>query len=369
MISLDNLLEEEYQIWRKNVPYLYDLVYTQTLKWPSPCIQWFPDATREDNQTVQRLLTTTYTSGEESEHLLISQISFPDTVDEDALNNADIKFKITQSIPSDVDINRMRYCPLATNIIACRTAKPQILVYDYTKHSSSGSERGPDAILEGHTDWGFAIDWNPSKYGQLISGGRDFLVNLFDISAGLETTLRIHSGIVNDVCFSSSNSFIFASVSDDCCLAVTDLRNKESGLRLEKAHTSSIESCSFSPFRAELIATGSSDSSVKVWDTRHLECPLFTLRGHKGEVQTVKWSPHYESILGTGSRDRRVMIWDLNKADLESEMGSPELLFVHGGHKAAVEDFDWNPAEPMEIASTSSDNLFHVWKIPLEEYL
>jgi histone-binding protein RBBP4 len=34
---------EEYKIWKKNSPYLYDLVVTHALEWPTLTCQWFPD--------------------------------------------------------------------------------------------------------------------------------------------------------------------------------------------------------------------------------------------------------------------------------------------------------------------------------------
>ena len=36
-------INEEYKIWKKNSPLLYDLVMTHALEWPSLTVQWFPD--------------------------------------------------------------------------------------------------------------------------------------------------------------------------------------------------------------------------------------------------------------------------------------------------------------------------------------
>ena len=83
----------------------------------------------------------------------------------------------------------------------------------------------------------------------------------------------------------------------------------------------------------------------------------------------AKFSPHYESILATSSKDRRVILWDLNKSSTTCQEASSELLFLHGGHKDTISDFDWNPAEPMEICSVGEDNYVHIWKIPVEEYV
>lgn len=363
-------IEEEYKIWRKNVPHLYDMLYSTTLKHSTPFIQWFPHAQRVDNvKTVQRLLMTTFSGGAEKENLLFAQVSFPDTIDEDSLNNADIEFKITQSIPLPIDANKCRYSPHVPNLIACRTASEDVLIYDFTKHASFDSTKEPDIVLKGHTEGGFSIDWNPNVFGQLATGGRDCLVNLFDVNNGLLHSKRIHDGIVNDISFSNFEPHTFCSVADDLRVAINDTRSTENILVLEKAHTSSIECCSFSPFRSELLVTGSSDGVLKVWDIRSLGAPLFVLRGHGDSVINCKWSPHYESLLASCSKDRRVIIWDLNKTDITESESSPEMLFVHGGHTDMVDDLDWNPAEPMEIASVSCDALLEIWKVPLEEYI
>lgn len=37
------ITNEEYKIWKKNSPFLYDMVITHALEWPTLTIQWFPD--------------------------------------------------------------------------------------------------------------------------------------------------------------------------------------------------------------------------------------------------------------------------------------------------------------------------------------
>lgn len=45
-IELEKTINEEYKIWKKNAPYLYDLVVTHALEWPTLTVQWFPDVER-----------------------------------------------------------------------------------------------------------------------------------------------------------------------------------------------------------------------------------------------------------------------------------------------------------------------------------
>jgi histone-binding protein RBBP4 len=38
----EKMINEEYKIWKKNTPFLYDLVMTHALEWPSLSVQWLP---------------------------------------------------------------------------------------------------------------------------------------------------------------------------------------------------------------------------------------------------------------------------------------------------------------------------------------
>lgn len=34
--------EDEYKIWKKNAPYIYDVLITHNLEWPSLTVNWLP---------------------------------------------------------------------------------------------------------------------------------------------------------------------------------------------------------------------------------------------------------------------------------------------------------------------------------------
>jgi hypothetical protein len=44
----EKMINEEYKIWKKNTPFLYDLVMTHALEWPSLTCQWLPDKKYDD---------------------------------------------------------------------------------------------------------------------------------------------------------------------------------------------------------------------------------------------------------------------------------------------------------------------------------
>lgn len=39
------IINEEYKVWKKNAPFLYDVVLTHPLEWPSLTVQWLPTRT------------------------------------------------------------------------------------------------------------------------------------------------------------------------------------------------------------------------------------------------------------------------------------------------------------------------------------
>lgn len=39
----ERIINEEYKTWKKNAPYLYDMILSTALDWPTLTIQWFPD--------------------------------------------------------------------------------------------------------------------------------------------------------------------------------------------------------------------------------------------------------------------------------------------------------------------------------------
>lgn len=36
-------INQEYKVWKKNAPFLYDMVVTTSMEWPTLTCQWFPD--------------------------------------------------------------------------------------------------------------------------------------------------------------------------------------------------------------------------------------------------------------------------------------------------------------------------------------
>ncbi|KAK4519566.1 uncharacterized protein ATC70_009802 [Mucor velutinosus] len=391
------IINEEYKLWKKNSPFLYDLVITHALEWPSLTCQWFPDVeSRPDkNYKTQRLLLGTHTNDDEPNYLMIANVQLPNDQDIDlrkyeestneiggygAFNDANIH--ITQKIVHEGEVNRARYQFENPNVIASKSRSGDVFVFDRTTHESFPKENepfNPALRLKGHTQEGYGLAWNPhkSKSNHILSAGFDHLIAHWDIAAASKENrvldpLRIYNGHtagVMDVAWHMKHDSIFASVGDDQHLMIWDTRDEShKATHSVQAHHAEINCVGFSPGNEWVLATGSSDKTAALWDLRNLNNKLHTLQSHTEEVVQLAWSPFHDAILATASNDRRICVWDLariadEQSPQEAKDGPPELLFVHGGHTGKISDFGWNPAEPWMLASTADDNILEAWQI------
>ncbi|KAH7858793.1 hypothetical protein Vadar_028125 [Vaccinium darrowii] len=75
----ERLINEEYKIWKKNTPFLYNLVITPALEWPSLTVEWLPDRDEPPRKdySVQKMILGTHTSENEPNYLMLAQVQLP----------------------------------------------------------------------------------------------------------------------------------------------------------------------------------------------------------------------------------------------------------------------------------------------------
>jgi len=410
-------INEEYKIWKKNSPFLYDLILSSALEWPSLTVQWLPDKKTVKDETldysIQRLILGTHTNDNEPNYLMIAEVRLPipdikslqlkyeDSCDVyGGFGGAAGKIEIIHRITHDGEVNRARYMPQNPDIIATKTNAGPVYIFDRTRHCLKpikGAKCKPNMILHGHTKEGYGLAWNLYDEGVLISGNFDNLICLWDIRHSIfdnssnnnnnannkqwlkstETIIakprdvfKSHTSRVEDICWQHERNNVFGSVSDDKTIRLWDIKssNIKPQITVKEAHKDDINCISFSPYNPYLFVTGGSDKIVALWDTRNTSQKLHSLEGHTGSIHQVAWCPQSEIHLASCSSDRRVMIWDLSQIGVEqssedAEDGPPELLFVHGGHTDKVIDFSWNLNDPWVIASVADNNIVQCWQM------
>ncbi|KAJ8767040.1 hypothetical protein K2173_012551 [Erythroxylum novogranatense] len=358
-------LEEEFSVWKKNTPFLYDLVVSHPLEWPSLTVHWVPISTPipcSDGPysfAVHRLVLGTHTSDDFPNFLMLADAVLPIGaaefgVDGKSENSTIPKVEITQKIRVDGEVNKARCMPQNPAIIGAKTSDCEVYVFDTLKQVEKKQEVcDPELRLRGHDKEGYGLSWNPFKQGYLVSGSHDHKICLWDVSASAQGkaldamhVYEAHESVVGDVSWHLKNENLFGSVGDDCCLIIWDLRTNQSQHSV-KAHEKEVNYLSFNPYNEWILATASSDTTVNLFDMRKLSVPLHVLSGHTEEVFQVEWDPNHETVLASSADDRRLNVWDLNRVgeeqlELDADDGPPELLFSHGGHKAKISDFSWN---------------------------
>ncbi|KAI6244593.1 Histone acetyltransferase type B subunit 2 [Erysiphe necator] len=392
------LINEEYKTWKKNSPFLYDMILSTALEWPSLTTQWFPDFKEPPgkNYTVHRILIGTHTTHGHDNYLQIANVEIPKNAipnpqdyDESkgeiggyasSGEQATIKLNIEQKIIHPGEVNKARYQPQNINIIATMCNDGRILIFDRTKHSSiPKGPINPQIELIGHTSEGFALSWNPLEPGKLVTGSNDTTVRLWDlhnVSTAKNPKLNAtriyehHTSVVNDVQYQPDHASIIGTVSDDLTLQILDTRIEAAGsvLSNKEGHTDAINALAFNHTSEYLLATASHDKTIGLWDMRNLSSKIHSLEGHIDAVTSLSWHPTEPAILGSGSYDRRIIFWDLSRIGEEQlpddcEDGPPELLFMHGGHTNHLSDFSWNLNEPWLVCSAAEDNLIQIWKV------
>ncbi|TKA78801.1 Histone acetyltransferase type B subunit 2 [Cryomyces minteri] len=393
----NKIINEEYKTWKKNSVFLYDILLSKALDWPTLTTQWLPDKQEIPGKPFarHRLLLGTNTSGQMQNYLQIADVTIPQPVTAETLKYNEeteemggygaakepITMNIVQRINHPEEINKARYMPQNPNLIATMCSDGRTLFWDRSKHRS---EPGPPGKIDfqmelvGHTDEGFGLNWNSWREGILATGTQDCTVRTWDVKSNYTAasktiaptnTYTHHSAVVNDVQWHSPH--LLGTVSDDLTFQLLDTRQSHSRaakISPKNQHSDAINSLAFHPKWDMLFATGSADHTVGMWDLRFLaRGKTHTFRGHEDGVSKVEWSPHHDSILASAANDRRIVVYDLARAGMEQtpeeeEDGPPELLFMHGGHTNVISDFSWNKNDPWVLCSAAEDNLIQVWR-------
>lgn len=152
--------------------------------------------------------------------------------------------------------------------------------------------------LIGYDEFGKKIMY--PKRPVLVSGSRDFNLNLWDLS------------MINDPLINKRYDLPewrhpkSVDINDPSWQTETLHTNNEFFIGTLRGHTDSVRSISV---YGRHIVSGSYDASVRVWDLETLSC-VHTLSGHSSKVYTTAIDPYRQRVL-SGSLDATVNVWDL----------------------------------------------------------
>lgn len=390
----EKVINEEFKIWKKTVPLLYDTIYSHALESPSLSVQWLPDYTVSDNknQVNVRFLYGTNsnaTSKKGPNYLKLGSIDLPSTLAPDfskfspnsdsipiPLSNSEAPLSTVKELKSwshSGEINQLKVSPNSQNVITFDN-KGIIHLYDINKEE-------PLVDFQYHKKEGYALEW--VQESQFLSGAHDSQIALWDVSKP-STPIQLfksHNGIINDLSHNANATSIFGSVANDYTAQIQDTRSSledEPAIQIRYSHHQN--SIMFHPDIPTLVATGGKDNIVSLYDLRNTNEPVRKFFGHVDSVVGIKWDNIYDpSSLISWGLDNRVIIWDLNQLDepftyptndsnetnsrrKAKQAEDPCLKFVHGGHTNRINDIDIHPKLKNVFITAGDDHLLEIWK-------
>lgn len=361
-------IDEEYELWRSNVPLMYDFVSETNLTWPTLTLEWLPGNSYSNRQ---ELILGTHTSEEEPNYLKIAAIDLPDEIvpgkedrERDGFTKSNIK--IIKKFKHEQEVTRARYMPQDNNLIATINGSGTVFLYDRSKDGDEGLL----SSLDFHEDNGYGLSFNPVDKGKLLSGSDDSKIALWNITNNttkpVSTWESCHQDGVNDCKWHELDGNTFGSVSEDCTLQLHDQRVKDSVTDKIKT-VSAFNTIAFSKHSTNLFAAAGTDSLIYLYDSRRTGSVLHTMSGHEGNVTNLEFYAAKDGIVMSSGEDRRVIMWDLMEIGAEqvpddADDGSPEVVMIHAGHRSPVNDFSMNPNIPWLMASAEEENIVQVWK-------
>lgn len=370
---------KDYTAWKALAGVTYDRILGNRLAYPSLTVKWLPEIVETGEKVVYQILFGQNTSGAEQCHLLLANISF--VLDPKDLSKA-VELEIVKAINHPGCVNRCAYSPKEPHLVTTMTESGEALLFDLRDHpdETPDGDLNVKASLRHHTEEGYAMEWNPTVTGSLATGADDAVVCLWDANAApkrdSEGVLKLsplralgaaekgHSAGVNDLSWSTADSNLLATVSNDKHLLVWDTRAFSVAQRVEKAHATDVNSVAMARLSAHFLGTGGEDGSLKVWDLRKLGAPVWAPETHhEKSVLSIAWHPSNADLLATSSADTDVFLWSLNEQ---------EEFFAHTGHVGPVIEVAWceDPAgDGITLVSVSDeDNMMFVWE-PNDEAL
>jgi WD40 repeat protein len=191
---------------------------------------------------------------------------------------------------------------------------------------------------------GGIIDISPD--GRLVAdggGGGDLWIR--DLASGALTTLRGHSGAIQDVAFASDGKSV-ATAGADHTIRIWNLEKGQS--RVLGRHGDPVWHVVFSPDRKLLVSAGD-DLALKLWDLSTGQSR--DLVGHHDIVYAVRFSPDGRFVASAGL-DPIIRIWDVRD-------GSSRAF---KGHIGLVQDLAFSPDGRL-LASASDDGTVRLWDL------
>lgn len=212
--------------------------------------------------------------------------------------------------------------PIATKhcLIAVGSSTSHVILVDLKSGSSSHE-------LRGHQKGVLAVRWSPREEYQLVTGGCDNKILMWDIRtakgflkaldqhngadqvASPKQARTAHDGHVNGLCFTPDGLFLVSYGTDNRVRIWNTFTGKNEMVNFGKVYNESRRSMRFdtSHHSNPKLIYVPSDSNIVVFDTQS-GMKVNTLLGHYNSVNCCTFHP-FRNELYSGANDRNLLIW------------------------------------------------------------
>eukprot|EP00250_Pteridium_aquilinum_P013718 c21529_g1_i1 orf=300-1274(-) len=284
-------VNEEYKIWKKNTPFLYDLVITHALEWPSLTVQWLPALpnthhahTHTQSFSLHTLLLGTHTSDNEPNYLMLAHVHLP---------------------LQDVETDARQYCD------------------DTPESGGFGSQFG-----KAHSGVVEDVAWHLSHDNLFGSVGDDRQLFIWDLRSSTvekpSQSVKAHDAEVNCLAFNPFNEWVLATGSADSTVALYDLRKLSKPLHSFVNHTDEVFQIGWNPKNETILASCGADRRLMVWDLGRIgeeQTPedaedgppelLFIHGGHTSKISDFSWNELEDWVIASVAEDNILQIWQM----------------------------------------------------------
>lgn len=376
---IDTDKQTRYRIWKKNTPFLYSILQTSTLLWPSLSVEWFPDIEEDEAVNTQRLLLGSYSSGfNRFESIELCNVSIPSNLDKITLEDCTYDpereeffaselpdtgnqqkdesskckgaLQIVQEIPHEGDINKARLMPQNPDLIATISNSGSVYIFDRTKKPNSFNmddlnrsidgedEEGgmADIQLKFHTTEGWGLDWNRNKEGELVTGSNDGMIAIWNIKKQFQIPEKTTSSL-SATRQKKFRTCVLKPVSTQLC------------------HDYGVNSVKYSSFHDALVGTAGEDGVFKLFDTRILNGKPILQSKIGNAINALDFNRKNEFAVALGDDHGNLYISDLRALNTPAKT-------VTSAHTGAITALEWNHAFGNVIASSSEDSTVRLWR-------
>ncbi|GME84408.1 unnamed protein product [Ambrosiozyma monospora] len=153
-------INEEFKIWKKTSPMLYDLLYTYSTSWPSLTLQWTRDLkfTEDKKSVIANLLMGTHTTKNVPNKLRLYSVTLPATLSPEVTSPVEVpnfeghgnQFELAREWEHPGEINKARINH-ENGLIATQTNTGDVLIFDSNDEKSKTHRK----TLKFHNKEGF----------------------------------------------------------------------------------------------------------------------------------------------------------------------------------------------------------------------